>query len=152
MVDVTYECLMLGLEQAKPGNRLGDVANAIQSHAEQHRYSVVRDFCGHGLGRLFHDAPEVVHAGKPGTGVELKRGMIFTVEPMINIGRADEDPRRRLDRGHPRPLAVGAIRAFDRNHRHRLRDFHEEPEESGSPALLDVVAGARYLAPGGDAS
>ena len=89
LVQVTYECLMLGLEQAKPGNRLGDISNAIQRHAEAHRYSVVRDFCGHGLGRLFHDSPEVVHAGRPGTGPELKPGMFFTVEPMINVGRAD---------------------------------------------------------------
>jgi methionyl aminopeptidase len=89
LVDVTYECLMLGLEQARPGNRLGDIAHAIQSHAEKHRYGVVRDFCGHGLGRLFHDSPDVVHAGRPGTGPELKPGMFFTVEPMINIGRAD---------------------------------------------------------------
>ena len=89
LVDVTYECLMLGLEQAKPGNRLGDISHAIQSHAEKHRYGVVRDFCGHGVGRLFHDSPEVVHAGRPGTGPELKPGMFFTVEPMINIGRAE---------------------------------------------------------------
>ena len=89
LVDVTYECLMLGLEQARPGNRLGDISHAIQSHAEKHRYGVVRDFCGHGLGRLFHDSPEVIHAGRPGTGPELKPGMFFTVEPMINIGRAD---------------------------------------------------------------
>jgi methionyl aminopeptidase len=89
LVDVTYECLMLGLEQAKPGNRLGDISHAIQSHAEKHRYGIVRDFCGHGLGRLFHDAPEVVHVGRPGTGVELKPGMFFTVEPMINLGKAD---------------------------------------------------------------
>jgi len=89
LVDVTYECLMLGLEQAKPGNRMGDVAHAIQTHAEKHRYGVVRDFCGHGVGRLFHDAPEVVHVGRPGTGPELKPGMIFTVEPMINIGKPD---------------------------------------------------------------
>ena len=89
LVEVTYECLMLGLEQAKPGNRMGDVANAIQRHAEKHRYGVVRDFCGHGVGRLFHDAPEVVHVGKPGTGPELRPGMIFTVEPMVNIGRPD---------------------------------------------------------------
>jgi methionyl aminopeptidase len=89
LVDITHECLMLGLEQARPGNRLGDISNAIQRHAEAHRYSVVRDFCGHGLGRLFHDSPEVVHAGRPGTGPELKPGMFFTVEPMINIGRAD---------------------------------------------------------------
>jgi methionyl aminopeptidase len=89
LVDVTYECLMLGLQQAKPGNRLGDIASAIQTHAEKHRYGVVRDFCGHGLGRLFHDSPEVIHAGRPGTGPELKPGMFFTVEPMINIGRPD---------------------------------------------------------------
>ena len=89
LVEVTYECLMLGLEQARPGNRLGDISHAIQSHAEQYRYGVVRDFCGHGLGRLFHDSPEVVHAGRAGTGPELKPGMFFTVEPMINIGRAD---------------------------------------------------------------
>jgi len=89
LVDVTYECLMLGLEQAKPGNHLGDVAHAIQRHAEKHRYGVVRDFCGHGLGQIFHDAPEVVHVGRPGTGPELRPGMFFTVEPMINIGRAD---------------------------------------------------------------
>ncbi|RST31757.1 type I methionyl aminopeptidase [Sphingomonas ginkgonis] len=89
LVDVTYECLMLGLEQARPGNRLGDVASAIQRHAEAHRYGVVRDFCGHGVGRLFHDSPEVVHAGRPGTGPELRPGMIFTVEPMINIGKPD---------------------------------------------------------------
>ncbi|NUR14681.1 MAG: type I methionyl aminopeptidase [Bradyrhizobium sp.] len=89
LVDVTYECLMLGLEQAKPGNHLGDIASAIQRHAEGQRYSVVRDFCGHGVGRLFHDSPEVIHAGRPGTGPELRPGMIFTVEPMINIGRPD---------------------------------------------------------------
>jgi len=89
LVDVTYESLMLGIEQARPGNHLGDVANAIQRHAEKHRYGVVRDFCGHGLGQLFHDAPEVVHAGRPGTGPELRPGMFFTIEPMINIGRAD---------------------------------------------------------------
>jgi len=89
LVDITYECLMLGLEQAKPGNRLGDISNAIQTHAEAHRYSVVRDFCGHGVGRLFHDSPEVIHAGRPGTGPELRPGMFFTVEPMINTGRAD---------------------------------------------------------------
>ncbi|MEO5640167.1 MAG: type I methionyl aminopeptidase [Sphingomicrobium sp.] len=89
LVDVTYECLMLGLEVARPGNRLGDIAHAIQTHAEKHRYGVVRDFCGHGVGRLFHDSPEVIHAGRPGTGPELRPGMIFTVEPMINLGRPD---------------------------------------------------------------
>ncbi|MEO6359392.1 MAG: type I methionyl aminopeptidase [Sphingomicrobium sp.] len=89
LVDVTYESLMLGIEQARPGNHLGDISHAIQRHAESHRYSIVRDFCGHGVGRLFHDSPEVVHAGHPGTGPELKPGMIFTIEPMVNIGRPD---------------------------------------------------------------
>ena len=89
LVEVTYECLMIGIEQARPGNRLGDIGAAIQAHAEAHRYGVVREFCGHGVGRLFHDAPEVVHVGKPGTGPELRPGMIFTIEPMINIGRPD---------------------------------------------------------------
>ena len=87
LVQNTYECLMLGIEQAKPGNHLGDISHAIQVHAEAQRYSVVRDFCGHGVGQLFHDAPEVVHAGRPGTGPELRPGMFFTIEPMINIGK-----------------------------------------------------------------
>lgn len=87
LVEVTHECLMLGIAAAQPGARLGDVASAIQAHAEKHRYGVVREFCGHGVGRLFHDAPEVVHAGRAGTGPELKPGMFFTIEPMINLGR-----------------------------------------------------------------
>ena len=87
LVDVTYECLMLGIEHAKPGARLGDIGAAIQHHAERQRYGVVREFCGHGLGRLFHDAPEVVHAARAGTGPELKPGMFFTIEPMINLGK-----------------------------------------------------------------
>ena len=89
LVEVTLECLNIGVSAARPGRRMGDVANAIQRHAEAHRYGVVRDFCGHGVGRLFHDAPEVVHVGKPGTGPELRPGMIFTIEPMVNTGRAD---------------------------------------------------------------
>jgi methionyl aminopeptidase len=89
LVEITHEAMMRGIEQAKPGNHLGDIAHAIQNFAERNRYGVVRDFCGHGIGRLFHDAPEVVHAGRPGTGPELRPGMFFTVEPMINIGRAD---------------------------------------------------------------
>ena len=87
LVDVTHECLMLGIEAAQPGARLGDVGAAIEAHARQFRYGVVREFCGHGLGRLFHDAPEVIHAAKAGTGPELKPGMFFTIEPMINLGR-----------------------------------------------------------------
>ncbi|KMS55250.1 methionine aminopeptidase [Novosphingobium barchaimii LL02] len=87
LVDVTYECLMIGIAQAKPGNRVGDIGAAIQEYAESHRYGVVREFCGHGLGRLFHDAPEVVHAGRRGTGPLLKAGMFMTIEPMINLGK-----------------------------------------------------------------
>lgn len=87
LVDVTYECLMIGIEQAKPGARLGDIGAAIQAHAEKQRYGVVREFCGHGLGRLFHDAPEVIHAARAGTGPELRPGMFFTIEPMINLGK-----------------------------------------------------------------
>jgi methionyl aminopeptidase len=87
LVEVTYECLMLGIEQAQPGARLGDIGAAIERHAMQYRYGVVREFCGHGLGRLFHDAPEVVHAARAGTGPELKPGMFFTIEPMINLGK-----------------------------------------------------------------
>ena len=96
LVDVTYECLMLGIEQVKPGSRLGDIGAAIQRHAESQRYGVVREFCGHGLGRLFHDAPEVVHAARAGTGPELRPGMFFTIEPMINLGKA---PVKMLDDG-----------------------------------------------------
>ena len=96
LVEITYECLMLGIEQAKPGNHLGDIGHAIQRFAEKHRYGVVRDFCGHGLGRVFNDSPEVVHIGRPGTGPELRPGMFFTIEPMINIGKPDV---RMLDDG-----------------------------------------------------
>lgn len=87
LVEVTHECLMIGIEQARPGNRLGDIGAAIQAHAAQFRYGVVREFCGHGVGRLFHDAPEVVHSAKPGTGPELRPGMFMTIEPMINLGK-----------------------------------------------------------------
>ncbi|RJY09021.1 type I methionyl aminopeptidase [Aurantiacibacter aquimixticola] len=87
LVELTYECLMIGIGEARPGARLGDIGAAIQKHAERQRYGVVRDFCGHGLGRLFHDAPEVVHAARAGTGPELKPGMFMTIEPMINLGR-----------------------------------------------------------------
>ena len=96
LVDVTHECLMIGIAQAKPGARLGDIGAAIQNLAESHRYGVVREFCGHGLGRLFHDAPEVVHAARAGTGPELRPGMFFTIEPMINLGKP---PVKLLDDG-----------------------------------------------------
>ncbi|RED51991.1 type I methionyl aminopeptidase [Aestuariispira insulae] len=87
LVQTTYECLMIGVEMVKPGVRLGDIGHAIQQHAEKNRYSVVRDFCGHGIGRVFHDAPSVLHYGKPNTGVTLQEGMFFTIEPMVNAGK-----------------------------------------------------------------
>ncbi len=87
LIEVTHECLMRGIAAVKPGAHTGDIGHAIQSHAEAERCSVVRDFCGHGLGRLFHDTPNILHYGRPGEGIELKPGMLFTIEPMINLGR-----------------------------------------------------------------
>jgi len=89
LMDITHECLMRGIEVARPGKTLGDIGHAIQSYAEAQRFSVVRDFTGHGLGQTFHCAPTVLHFGTPGTGMRLEPGMIFTIEPMINAGRAE---------------------------------------------------------------
>ncbi len=88
LCQITYECLWLGIAQVKPGGHLGDIGAAIQQHAEKNGYSVVREFCGHGIGRSFHEEPQVLHYGKAGTGPELLPGMIFTIEPMINAGKA----------------------------------------------------------------
>ncbi len=85
---VTYECLWLGIDQVRPGAHLGDIGQAIQHHAEFNGFSVVREFCGHGIGRQFHEEPQVLHYGKAGSGAELRAGMIFTIEPMINAGKA----------------------------------------------------------------
>ena len=87
LIDVTYESLMRGIAVVKAGAHLGDIGHAIQTYAEAERCSVVRDFCGHGLGQVFHDHPNVLHYGKQGEGVELKAGMFFTIEPMINLGK-----------------------------------------------------------------
>jgi methionyl aminopeptidase len=89
LCDVTYECMWLGIAQVRPGGFLGDIGHAIQTHAERHSFSVVREFCGHGIGRRFHEEPQVLHYGKPGTLDRLTPGMIFTVEPMINAGRRE---------------------------------------------------------------
>ncbi len=89
LMEVTYEAMMRGINVIKPGATTGDIGYAIQSYAEAERCSVVRDFCGHGLGRLFHDEPNILHYGRRGEGVVLKPGMFFTVEPMINLGRPD---------------------------------------------------------------
>jgi methionyl aminopeptidase len=89
LVQITRECMQLGIEQVRPGAKLGDIGHAIQSHAERHGFSVVREYCGHGIGREFHEDPQVLHYGRPGTGMALIPGMIFTVEPMINAGRPE---------------------------------------------------------------
>lgn len=86
---VSHECLWAGIRCVKPGARFGDIGHAIQRHAESCGYSVVREFCGHGIGRLFHEAPQVLHFGNPGEGEKLLPGMIFTIEPMVNAGRAE---------------------------------------------------------------
>ena len=87
LIDVTYEAMWEGIRAVRPGVALGDIGHAIQAYVESHRFSVVRDFCGHGIGRVFHDAPSVLHYGEPGKGMVLKEGMIFTIEPMVNAGR-----------------------------------------------------------------
>ena len=85
--EIAYQCMWIGIEMVRPGIRLGDIGHAIQRHAESHRCSVVREYCGHGIGKRFHEDPQVLHYGKPNTGVELVPGMTFTIEPMINAGK-----------------------------------------------------------------
>lgn len=89
LIEVTHEALMRGIEVVRPGATFGDIGHAIQSHVEANRMSVVRDFCGHGLGRVFHAPPNVLHYGRPGTGPVLEEGMFFTIEPMVNLGRPE---------------------------------------------------------------
>jgi methionyl aminopeptidase len=87
LVRVTYECMRLGIEMVKPGVRLGDIGHAIQTHAEKNNCTIVREYCGHGIGRVFHEEPQVLHYGTPGTGLVLEPGMTFTIEPMVNAGK-----------------------------------------------------------------
>lgn len=89
LIEVTHDALMKGIEVVRPGNTFGDIGHAIQSYVESQRMSVVRDFCGHGLGRVFHAPPNVLHYGRPGTGPVLEEGMFFTIEPMVNLGRPE---------------------------------------------------------------
>ena len=89
LIQVTHDALMIGIEQVKPGNTFGDIGHAIQKYVEGHRMSVVRDFCGHGLGRVFHAPPNVLHYGRKGSGAVLEEGMFFTIEPMVNLGRPE---------------------------------------------------------------
>ena len=85
---MTFEAMWAGIRQVKPGARLGDIGHAIQSHAQANGYSVVREYCGHGIGRQMHEEPQILHFGRPGTGLELREGMVFTIEPMLNQGSA----------------------------------------------------------------
>lgn len=89
LIQVTYDAMMLGIEQIKPGKTTGDIGHAIQTYAEAQGFSVVREYCGHGLGKVFHTAPNILHFGRPGSGEVLEEGMFFTVEPMINAGKKD---------------------------------------------------------------
>ena len=89
LCDITYECMWVGIAQVRPGATLGDIGHVIQKHAEGNGYSVVREFCGHGIGKKFHEDPQVLHYGRPGTGLKLQQGMMFTIEPMINAGKRD---------------------------------------------------------------
>ncbi|MES9969207.1 MAG: type I methionyl aminopeptidase [Candidatus Thiodiazotropha sp.] len=87
LIEVTQQALWIGIRQVKPGCRLGDIGHAIQTHVESYNYSIVREYCGHGIGREFHEDPQVLHYGQPGTGIELQPGMCFTIEPMVNAGK-----------------------------------------------------------------
>jgi methionyl aminopeptidase len=112
LVDTTYDALWKGIEQVRPGATLGDIGHAVQAHAEAAGYSVVREYCGHGIGQQMHEGPEVLHIGQRGMGMKLKPGMVFTIEPMINQGGARHARNEGwLDGDYPRPQLVGAVGA-----------------------------------------
>ena len=123
-----------GIRAIKPGGRLGDIGHAIQSYVEEQRFSVVREYCGHGIGRVFHEDPQVLHYGRPGTGVELVPGMTITVEPMVNAGKRDvkllSDGWTVVTKDHS---LVGAVGAHGARHRHGLRGADLEPGRSRRP-------------------
>ena len=136
LIEVTYEAMMRGINVIRPGATTGDIGHAIQTFVEAQHMSVVRDFCGHGLGQLFHDEPNIIHVGRPGEGVVLKAGMIFTVEPMINLGRPHVKVLSgRLDRGDAGPFAVGPVRASGGCDHDRRRDFHAVARQARQAAL-----------------
>ena len=134
VVEVARSSLELGIAEVKDGARLGDIGAAIQEYVEAQGCSVVRDFVGHGIGRKFHEAPQVKHYGKRGTGERMKTGMIFTIEPMVNIGGFEVvvDPDDKWTVTHGRRLAVGAVRAHRRRHEDRRRGAHEAAEAAPS--------------------
>jgi methionyl aminopeptidase len=137
LIKVTYESMWIGISRVKPGARLGDIGHAIQHHAEQNGYSVVREFCGHGIGQNFHEEPQVLHYGKPGTGLVLEEGMTFTIEPMINAGRRDI---RQLPDGW---TIVTKDRSLSAQWEHTVLvtadGFEVLTVSAGSPAVPDIV-------------
>ena len=136
LIGVTYECLERGIAAVAPGKQLGDIGAAIQEHAESQRCSVVRDFCGHGIGRVFHDKPNVLHYGRPGEGTRLEAGMIFTIEPMINLGKPQvkilSDGWTAVTRDKK---AIRPIRAYGGHYRNRMRGLHGFPCGASLPAI-----------------
>jgi methionyl aminopeptidase len=140
LMQVTYEAMWIGIAQVRPGATLGDIGHAIQRFAEQHGYSVVREFCGHGIGRKFHEEPQVLHYGKPGTGLTLEPGMTFTIEPMINAGRRDI---RQLPDGW---TIVTKDRSLSAQWEHTVLVTESGYEvltlSAGSPALPDTICKA----------
>jgi methionyl aminopeptidase len=137
LIQVTYESMWIGISRVKPGARLGDIGHAIQHHAEQNGYSVVREFCGHGIGQNFHEEPQVLHYGKAGTGLVLEAGMTFTIEPMINAGRRDI---RQLPDGW---TIVTKDRSLSAQWEHTVLvtadGFEVLTVSAGSPAVPDIV-------------
>jgi methionyl aminopeptidase len=134
LLDVTYEALMRGVAAAKPGATLGDIGHAVQSVVERNRFSVVRDFCGHGIGRRFHEPPNVLHFGRPGEGPVLRPGMFFT-DRTDGERRAGgrEDPGGWLDGGDARPQPFRAVRAHGRHHRNRGGGVHHLASRAAPP-------------------
>ncbi|MDP1928509.1 MAG: type I methionyl aminopeptidase [Thiobacillus sp.] len=137
LIQITYEAMWIGIDQVKPGARLGDIGHAIQRFAEKSGYSVVREFCGHGIGRVFHEDPQVLHYGKPGTGLLLEAGMTFTIEPMINAGKRDI---RQLPDGW---TIVTKDRSLSAQWEHTVlvteTGFEVMTVSSGSPAIPDLT-------------
>jgi methionyl aminopeptidase len=136
LIQITYEAMWIGIHQVKPGARLGDIGHAIQRFAEKSGYSVVREFCGHGIGRVFHEDPQVLHYGKPGTGLVLEAGMTFTIEPMINAGKRDI---RQMPDGW---TIVTKDRSLSAQWEHTIlvteTGFEVMTVSSGSPAVPDL--------------
>ena len=127
LIRVTQECLYKAIDLVRPGVTLGDIGHIIQQHGEANHYSIVREYCGHGIGRIFHEEPQVLHYGRPYTGTKLVEGMTFTIEPMLNAGsRHTKPPKRWLDRNHKRSQIVRTMGAYAGRHWRRLRDSDAE--------------------------